>query len=279
VTQTLDRPPDGDAPSAVDPRIQARRDQVALERSRRRRHRGLIAAAVVGVVGLVWLVTHSPLLSVRRVEATGTLHVPAATVRRVAGLHTGQHLVGLDAGAARARLLALPWVAGAKVDVSWRGTVRLSVTERRAVAALAVGPGRWMVVDGQGRALGLAPTVPPGLVAMRAAVEPVSVGRSFGAPVRAGLAVVAALHDALRSRVTAVVVGHDGTVGLYLRPSGYAWLCAPTQLTQKLASLTTLFAHVDDQDVSVVDVCIPDSPRVTRTTPAASTASPTTSVP
>jgi hypothetical protein len=44
-------------------------------------------------------------------------------------------------------------------------------------------------------------------------------------------------------------------------------MCQPTQLPQKLAALTTFFAHVDDRDLAVVNACIPDTITATRTTP------------
>jgi cell division protein FtsQ len=273
VTQTLDRPAESGASDAsVDPRIQARRDQVDRERAQRRRRRTVVAGLVVATLGLAWLVVHSPLLAVRRVEVTGTPHVPPAEVRRVAGIATGQHLVGLDAGAARARLLALPWVADARVRVDWGGTVRMSVTERRPVAAVAVGPARWMLVDASGRALGLQPAVPAGLMPVRTPPGSARPGAAFGPAVREALEVTTALRAGLRSRVTAVVVGSDASLSLGLRPTGVVHLCSPDQLTEKLAALTTVFAHVDDQQIAVVDACIPDLTRITRIT----TAPPTT---
>ena len=61
---------------AVDPRIQARRDQVVSERIRRRRQRSVVVAALVAVVALGWLVTHSSLLAVHRLVITASPHVP-----------------------------------------------------------------------------------------------------------------------------------------------------------------------------------------------------------
>ncbi len=69
------------------------------------------------------------------------------------GLHPGDHLVSVDPGAVRHRLLALPWVDDATVDVDWWGTVRLAVTERTPVAALSDGAGAFVLADASGRAL------------------------------------------------------------------------------------------------------------------------------
>jgi cell division protein FtsQ len=264
VTQTLDAPTGSDESTAVDPRIQARRDQVEQDRTRRRRRRLVVVAAVLGAVALAWLLVRSPLLSVRHVVAKGTPHVPVSEVRTVAGLHDGQRLVGLDTGAAERRLMALPWVATARVSTSWDGTVRIAVTERRPVAAVAQGVGRWMLVDAAGRALGLAPRVPPGVIAIRGRLPHVRAGQQYGASLRAPLQVVAVLHPGLRTRVAAVLVPTPGALELALRPGGVADLCSAVDLRDKLFSLTTVFAHVDDTDLASVDVCIPDTPRITR---------------
>jgi cell division septal protein FtsQ len=261
VSQTLDtRPP---PTSEMDPRIQARRDLVAVERRTRRRRRLIGLAVVVGVLAVAWVVTHSPLLAVHKVIAVGTTHVPAQAVLAAAGIHDGQHLLDVDEGAARARLLALPWVADAKVDVSWQGTARLRVTERTPVAAVVAGRSRWMLVDATGRAIARVATVRPTMpvVSGLAAVAP---GATFGSALTPPLQVIAALHPGLRSRVAGIVVTRDGSLLLRLRSGGVAQLCQPVDLAAKLASLTTVFAHVDDQGLKVVNVCIADSPTITR---------------
>jgi cell division protein FtsQ len=265
VTQTLGtRPGSEERVPEVDPRIQARRDLVAQERTSRRRRRLVVAAVVVAVAAVAWGVTHSPLLAVRRVVVTGTTHVPAAAVVAASGIHDGEHLVDVDEGRARARLLALPWVADAHVDVSWQGTAHLSVTERTPVAAVVSGPHRWLLVDGKGRALAGVAAVGPGRMVI-SGVAPVRLGQTYGAGLAAPLVITTTLHPGLRSRIAGIVVAKDGSVVLRLRSGGVARLCQPADLADKLASLTTVFAHVDDRGIRVVDVCIPDSPVITRT--------------
>jgi cell division protein FtsQ len=261
VTQTLETSPP--PASEVDPRIQARRDLVAQERQARRRRRLLVLAAIAAVLVVAWVVTHSPLLSVHKVIAVGTTHVPAQAVIAAAGIHEGQHLLDVDEGAARARLLALPWVADAQVDVSWQGTARLRVTERTPVAAVVAGRSRWILVDAKGRAVARVATVRPTMTVVSglAAVPP---GATFGAALSAPLQVIAGLHPGLRSRVAGIIVARDGSILLRLRSGGVAQLCQPVDLTAKLASLTTVFAHVDDQGLKVVNVCIADSPTIQR---------------
>jgi cell division protein FtsQ len=265
VTQTLGTRPERDEQiPEVDPRIQARRDLVAHEHSTRRRRRLVVAAAVVLAAAVAWGVTHSPLLAVHRLVVKGTPHVPAAEIVSVSGIRDGEHLVDVDESRARARLLALPWVADAHVDVSWQGTAHLSVTERTPVAAVVSAPHRWLLVDAKGRALAGAAGIGSGRMVITG-VAPVRLGQTYGAGLAAPLAITTALRPGLRSRVGSIGVGKDGSVTLQLRSGGVAQLCQPVDLAAKLASLTTVFAHVDDRNIRVVDVCIPDSPVITRT--------------
>jgi hypothetical protein len=252
---------------AVDPRIQARRDQVVSERARRRRHRATGAAAVLGAVALVWLVTHSSLLAVHRMVITGTPHVPNAQVAQVAGIHLGQHLIDVDEAAARARLVRQPWVEHANVRVGWNGVAHLSVTERTPVLAVADGPSRWVLADAHSRSLAVVGAVPAGVVPV-AGVAPVAPGRTFGPALAAPLAVAAHLTPGLRTRVGTggITVGGDGSISIALQPSGVARLCQPVDLATKLSGLTTFFAHVDDRGLGVVDACVPDA--ITATRPA-----------
>jgi POTRA domain, FtsQ-type len=259
---TRTRPPTAPTPP-VDPRIQARRDQVDQERTRRRRRRLVVAAVVAVLAATAWFVTHGPFLDVDRIAAVGTPNVPVSQVVETAGIRSGQHLVEVDEGAARARLRALPWVADAKVSVGWDGTARLSVTERVPVVAVVDGPNRWTLADAKGRALASVGAVPPGVIPV-AGVASVAPGTTFGSGLDAPLDLVARLTPGLRTRVASIVVGKDGAIGMTLDPEGVVLLCQPTALGQKLSTLTTFFAHVDDRGLATVDACIPGSLDVTR---------------
>jgi hypothetical protein len=266
---TLQRPgrgPGDEPASGVDPRIQARRDQVVSERAHRRHRRAGVILALVAALAAVWMVTHSSLLAVHKVEVTGTAHLPAAEVAQLAGIHVGQHLIDVDEAAVRSRLLRQPWVARARVQVGWNGIAKVSVTERTAVLAVADGPARWVLADAQRRALAVVPTVPPGMVVV-SGVAPVAPGATFGAGLDPPLAVMAHLTPGLRTRIGAggITVGGDGSLSFALQPSGVAQLCQPVDLATKLSGLTTFFARVDDRGLAVVNACIPDAITVTRT--------------
>jgi cell division protein FtsQ len=68
-------------------------------------------------------------------EVGGTLQrVPPEAVQRVVAPRLNRDFYELDLAAVRAAVEALPWVAGARVERAWPGTVRVQVREHRAVA-------------------------------------------------------------------------------------------------------------------------------------------------
>jgi cell division protein FtsQ len=259
-TETLDRPRAAD----VDPRIQARRDEVDRDRHRRRWSRLAVVVAVVVAAGLAYAFTRSPLLDVDTVGVGATDHVSAEQIREIAGVALGDHLVDVDPGAVRDRVLSLPWVADARVGIDWRaGTVHIRVAERVPVAAVSDGAGAWDLVDASGRSVASAPAGEPGHIAIEG-VAPVAPGSDLGPGAQPPLDIVTSLAPGLRSRVIAVVVATDGSIQLRVRPQGIVDLCQPDRLAEKLRSLTAVFAQVDDTGLATISVCVPERPTVTR---------------
>jgi cell division protein FtsQ len=249
----------------VDPRIQARRDEVDHARLRRRRRWWFGLLGGLTLLLALWWALRGPLLSVRRVQAAPTAHLSAADLRAAAGIASGDRLLGLDTGAAARRLEALPWVDRAHVTTSWRGTVHISVTERHPVFLVANRAGQpWILADATGRALGLSTAAPPGLLIV-AGPAPVGPGHQLGAAFTGVRQLEPLLTAGLRSRVIAVLVAADGSMQLQLQPSGTAELCQPTGLSWKLADLTTFFAHVDDRGLLSANACTKGSVFATHT--------------
>ena len=258
----LDRPGADDV--AVDPRIQARRDEVSRDQQRRRRRRLIAIGAVVAVLALAFCISHSAAFDVDQIVVTGTAHVSTDQLLEASGVRVGQNLVDVDADAVRARLRTIPWVDDARAEIDWwSGVVRLDVTERVPVAAVATADAQWVVSDASGHALAVLPPGGPGLIAIEN-VAPVDPGSDFGPGIQAPLEVIAGLSSGLRSRVFAVIAGTDGTIQLRVLPSGVVDLCQPEQLPEKLANATTWFADVDDTKLATLKLCVPDSPVATR---------------
>jgi cell division protein FtsQ len=257
------------APSPlIDPRIQARREEVAEAHHRRRRRWWLVVLVVAVLAVAGWSLTRSPLLDVDQVEVVGASRTTVDEVMATAAITPGQPLIDVDASAVADRLRALPWVAGATVDVGWRGQVDIELVERVPVA-LATGTGPALLVDATGHVVGrsgegAAATVSPeGLVVVEG-LAPAEPGQALAPPAGDALAVAAALGPDLRSRVEAVVVGPDGALSARLRPSGEAVLGTAADLDAKVRALETTFAQVVDWCLVTVDLRVAGQVAITR---------------
>lgn len=291
-TSTLERGAEGQRQrTPIDPRIAARRRQVARDVGKRRRTRliafALVLVAIAAVVGLI----RSPLLDLDRFQVTESRHVTSDEIIDASGVEPGDALALIDAGEVRAALLALPWVADASVSVSWPDALRLAVTERVPVATVAVpsaGPGQvspgqagsgqagsgqaWMLADAEGRVLGPATVAPSDDANGPVLIEGITVPAPGGTLDQAGqdaLDVVAGLSPGVRTRVDAVVVGADGLMTLRLRPDMVALLGPIADLDQKLMALQTTLAQVDLTDLESIDLRVPGRVDVKRRPPAA----------
>lgn len=245
----------------MDPRIRARRIEVARSEARRRLRVVLVATGTLVVLGSGYGLTRSPLLDVDAVELAGAVRTARADALAAAGLDRPRQLVDLDPGTVSRRLERLPWVADASVTRRWPGTVVLRITEREPVAVLAAGE-RWAEIDAEGRVLGLADRPPTGLPVLEG-VEAGGVGSHLEGPAAAAAEIAAALPDGLRRTVASVRAG-DAGVELALVPRGTAVLGPATEVGDKLVALQTVLAEVDPTTVELIDVRVPNAPVLTR---------------
>lgn len=262
-TATLDRP--GSPP--VDPRIQARREQVVRRTRRRRLRRMLALLVVISIVAGAYAASRSALLDVDHLVVHGASRTSVDDVLAAVGVQPGQPLFDVDAGAARAAVRTLPWVADAAVRVHWNGDVEIFVFESEPFAYLPTAAGG-LLVDAEGRALAEVPADQLGLLSLVRVegVAPVAPGAYVDDP-HGALALARGLTPGVRTRADAVIATAGGTLDLRLRPSGVAWLGRSVDLEAKLRSLTAVLAQVDLTDVEVIDVRVPDQPVVRRLPP------------
>lgn len=105
------------------------------------------AAAVAGGLFFAWKAAVDPRWTgLSAMEVGGARRHDPREIARISGLDFGTSLARLDLPAARARLLADPWIAEARAARRWPRRVRLEIVERVPVAEL--GPGRWIAADG-----------------------------------------------------------------------------------------------------------------------------------
>ena len=256
-----DPDPDG-AVVAVDPRIAARRDDVAHARRTRLQRRAVAVAIVVGLLAGLALLTRSAALDVDRVAVTGTVRTDPAAIAAASGIAPGTPLLGLDLDQALARVQAEPWVRSATIDRTWSGVVSISIVEREPVATINAGAGGWLQVDAERRVVAATPD-PPALPIIDG-VGVASVGGELAPDAQAAIDVARALTPGLRTRV-AVVDGSDPrAIELTLQPTGTVHFGPATALDERIRSLQTVFAQVDLLCLDTIDLQVPDTAVLTR---------------
>lgn len=133
----------------MDRRMAERRHHVTEERARTRLRLVIGLVVLVAVAAAGFALVRSPLLSIDRVTVTGAEHSDPAAVLARFDVVPGTPTVSVDADAVEAALRADPWIADARVVVSWPGSVDVEVTEQVPVAAVATAGGyAFVTVDG-----------------------------------------------------------------------------------------------------------------------------------
>jgi len=118
--------------------------QTPLRRRKARIYKGVLAVSLgvlitVGIVEAVAWAHKAPMLSIGRVDVVGARRATAEAVRRLADVDVGSNLFKVDVDAARARLVAHPWIASAEVRLTAVDHARISVVEHQPVALVALG--------------------------------------------------------------------------------------------------------------------------------------------
>jgi cell division protein FtsQ len=253
----------------IDPRIRARRDEVArarIGRILRVARWTLIAAAVPA---LLFALTRSPGLDVDRIVVGGAHRTGVRAVAQASGVEFGDPLTDVDLQEAARRIERMPWVLDAVVERDLPDTVRIVVTERVAVAAArpsgAEAGTAFALLDDTGHVVGHA-TSPIGLPVVDVLDELPSPGTRLDASTAQVLAVAAALPPELGSEVGRLWA-EDGSVVLTRRAGGTVRLGSADDLEEKVRALRTITAKVDLSCLDVLDLRVPSAPVVTRTDP------------
>jgi cell division protein FtsQ len=221
---------------------------------RGRSRRLLLAAVAVGLVlaAATWVVGFTGVLGVRSVTVTGLRALPAGTVLAAAAVERGQPLARVDTDAVADRVRAVPGVDRVAVTRAWPATLRITVTERQAVAVAVVTGVRWLV-DRTGVRFQRVDRVPAGLP--RLAVRDPRAGDPATA---AGLSALTALGPPVRGQLLVVAANTPDSVTLTLRGGRtviWGGAADPAAKAQVLAALLTRPGTVYDVSTpSVVTV-------------------------
>jgi cell division protein FtsQ len=244
----------------VEPKLRARRIEVARDQGRRRLRRVAGAAIVIAVVLLAIGATRSPLLDVDAVEVSGAEATGEDRVLDAADIELGTPLISVDTGAVRAAVEQLPWIEQASVRRGWPGTVEIEVVERVPVAV--VGSGRAAVlVDADGRAVAPASEAPSDLPELSGA--PVPLGASIPEAQRAGLAVVGVLPPELAAEVALIDVSSAGAALTLVDGIEVSW-GDETQASAKAEALEVLLDQADRATIATIDLTVPRAATLTR---------------
>lgn len=107
--------------------------------------RGIVGVALIAgaSAAVAWVarrhVLRSPRFAVTAIEVTGGVQRTPAAVVAESGLQPGVNVFTADLNAARARILADPWIADATLVRRLPSTILVKISERRAAGLVALG--------------------------------------------------------------------------------------------------------------------------------------------
>lgn len=190
----------------------------AVERLPRRHWPWLLAVVLVLALlaGAAYVAYRTPVLGVHTVAVstpTGELTDEVrGEVVDAAGVATDTPLITVDLESVRRRVLAVPQVASASVSRHWPGDLRITVTQRTAVAVTKANGAVWLLDATGVPYLEVSGAAPAGLLTIDLATP------SAGDPATmAGLAVVGQLEAPIRDQVASVSAPSSYRVSLTLR--------------------------------------------------------------
>lgn len=243
----------------MDPRVAARRQELAHGRMRKRRRLVLVVLLVMALAAIAVGVWFTPLFDVDRVLVRGNAVLSSDAIRRASGITNGEPMALIRPGDAERRVDRLPYVASTRVTRDLPGTVIIEVRERVGVAWAPRADGAPAVLDGTGRVLALPEAPPTDLPRIEGLSNIPDPGRRVSDS--SALGVLPQLPPGLRSLVATVVTDANG-VTLRLVDALDVLLGDPDDIAAKGAVAEAVIARAP-AGTRVVDVRVPTSP-VTR---------------
>lgn len=247
----------------MDPRILQRRIDFQRSSGRRRLHLLLAGVAVLGTLGGAVALLHSPIFGVRHLDLTGADHVTRTEVASVAKVGPDTPLVDVNTQRAEAALESIPWVSQAVVRRQWPGTLHISLVDRVPVVQVQTMGGAWGEADATGKVLATSLTPWPDLVKLTGFGNAGPAGSTLSGA-GAALRVAVAMPALVRAHVTAMTGQAGAEVSLDLVGGGNVEMGTATEVTAKMAALSTVLAQVDLSGVQTIDVQVPEAPTLTR---------------
>lgn len=205
--------------------------------------------AVVLVVGGVWLVYFSEVLTVKRVHVTGQDLLSRSEVLQSAKVPAGEQLARVDLDAIAARLRSLAEVRSVEVSRKWPDAIEIDLEERVAVAVIDIG-GRLRGLDAEGVVFDDYRKAPPGLPRIS------STSQTDPDALKEAATVVAALPRELSTMVDHIEVQTVDQITLVLRDQRIVLWGSSDDSATKAEVLLQLLR----QPAKVYDVSVPGQP-------------------
>jgi cell division protein FtsQ len=213
--------------------------------------RGNHAAEIAaGIQDLCDVAANAAGLGITEIALSGEHEVNRAEILSLAGITDSTSLLFLDAGAARTRLLANPWIADAAVLKLYPNRLRIEIRERKPFA-LWQDNGRVSLIAADGTVL--APSVPARYVGL-----PLVVGKGAAQAADSLLAMLAR-YPLIAREVRASVLVAERRWTLYLK-NGIEVLLPEAEPEHALARLVDLdrSRKLLSRDIMNVDLRLPD---------------------
>jgi cell division protein FtsQ len=224
--------------------------------ARRRRRLLVVLVVVVVLAAIAYALSVSPLLAVDTLQVRGTSHLTPAQITAAAGVHEGDAMPWIDAGASVEGIEELPYVRSATLEREWPRTVRITVRERTPAAWIDAPSGK-ALVDGTGRVLETVDAPPQGMPQLLGAKLVPPPGGTIDA---VGAARVAGTLTGLAAAGTASVEATDHGVVLHLHAGPEIRMGEATQIGVKLRAALAVLGASADHPVAYVDVSTPTNP-------------------
>lgn len=260
MTATRTRPTRSERP--VDPRMQARRQNVARQEGRRRLWLVAGLTLITTLAITVIAASRSSLFDVERVDVVGADRADREQIAAASGIQIGQPLVEVHPSSVVAGVATVPWVERAVVHRHLGGGVTIVVTERVAVAVVPAA-GRFALVDGTGQQVEAADSPPPGLLVIQGTEASGVPGESVPDEAAAAVSLIRQLSPPVAAQATGVVLD-QGHLMVLLSSGGRADFGDIRALDTKMVALETVLARVDLSCVAMIDVRVADAPTVRR---------------
>jgi cell division protein FtsQ len=223
----------------------------------RRRRFLQVAAALLVVAGLGWLLLAGPVLAVRAVQVDGLSTLPAEQVREAAGIAEGTPLLRVDVDAAETRVARLPQVASVEATRGWPDSVVVTVVERKPVAVVGE-RGQRSLVDAEGVLFDtVTGDAPDGVVPLDVATP----GPEDPATL-AGIAALSSLPAAVRKEVASAAAASADDISLTLTDGTVVRWGDASESGEKSAALVGILEQISDENLEpagTIDVSTPDA--------------------